>query len=113
MLTMPLAELRKRARRLERLLKGETDKASFEIIRENSQVGGGSLPLQNLPTWAVAVKPYKARVELLEEELRDQNPPIIARISDDQLVLDLRTIQEDELRTIAQGITQALQTIST
>jgi L-seryl-tRNA(Ser) seleniumtransferase len=112
MLTIPLAQLRKRARRLERLLKGETDKAFFEIIRENSQVGGGALPLQNLPTWAVAVKPYKARVEALEAELRNLDPPIIARISDDQLCLDLRTIQADELKTISQGITQALQKIS-
>jgi L-seryl-tRNA(Ser) seleniumtransferase len=113
MLTIPPAELRKRARRLERLLKGETERISIEIIRENSQVGGGSLPLQNLPTWAVAVKPHKVRIEALEAELRNQDPPIIARISDDQLILDLRTIQEDELRTIAQGMTQALQKIST
>jgi L-seryl-tRNA(Ser) seleniumtransferase len=112
MLTIPLEELRKRARRLERLLKGGTKGASIEMIMENSQVGGGSLPLQNLPTWAVAVKPHKARVELLEAELRNQEPPIIARISDDQLILDLRTIHEDELRTVSQGMTQALQKIT-
>jgi len=112
MLTIPLEELRKRARRLERLLKGETDKAIIAMISEHSQVGGGSLPLQNLPTWAVALKPHKARVEALEAELRNQAPPIIARISDDQLILDLRTIPADELRTVAQGITQALQKIS-
>jgi L-seryl-tRNA(Ser) seleniumtransferase len=112
MLTIPLAQLRKRARRLERLLKGGTKGASIEMISEHSQVGGGSLPLQNLPTWAVAFKPHKARVELLEAELRNQDPPIIARISDDQLILDLRTITADELRTVAQGITKALQKIS-
>jgi L-seryl-tRNA(Ser) seleniumtransferase len=113
MLTIPLAQLRKRTRRLERLLKRETEGAFIEIIPEHSQVGGGSLPLQNLPTWAVAVKPHKARVEALEAELRNQDPPIIARISDDRLILDLRTIQADELRTIAQGMAQALQKIST
>jgi L-seryl-tRNA(Ser) seleniumtransferase len=112
MLTIPLAQLRKRARRLERLLKGGTKGASIEMISEHSQVGGGSLPLQNLPTWAVAFKPHKARVELLEAELRNQDPPIIARISDDRLILDLRTIPADELRTVAQGITKALQKIS-
>jgi L-seryl-tRNA(Ser) seleniumtransferase len=113
MLTIPLEELRKRARRLERLLKGETNGASIEIIKENSQVGGGSLPLQNLPTWAVAVKPHKARVEALEAELRNQDPPIITRISDDRIILDPRTIHADELKTVAQGMTQALQKIST
>jgi L-seryl-tRNA(Ser) seleniumtransferase len=113
MLTIPLEELRKRARRLERLLKGETNRASIEMIKENSQVGGGSLPLQNLPTWAVAVKPHKARVEALEAELRNQDPPIVTRISDDQIILDPRTIHADELKTVAQGMTQALQKIST
>lgn len=112
MLTIPLEELRKRARRLERLLKGEMKEASIEVIKEKSQVGGGSLPLQNLSTWAVALKPHEARVELLEAELRHQDPPIIARISDDQLVLDLRTIQEGELKTVAQGMMRALQKIS-
>jgi L-seryl-tRNA(Ser) seleniumtransferase len=61
----------------------------------------------------VAVKPHKTRVETLEAELRNLDLPIIARISDDRLILDLRTIQADELRTIARGIAQALQKIST
>jgi L-seryl-tRNA(Ser) seleniumtransferase len=113
MLTIPSEDLRKWAKRLERLLKGATNRASIEMIKENSQVGGGSLPLQNLPTWAVAVKPHKARVEALEAELRNQDPPIVARISDDRIILDLRTIHADELRTVAQGMTQALQKIST
>jgi L-seryl-tRNA(Ser) seleniumtransferase len=112
MLTIPLTELRKQARHLDRLLKGEMKEAFIEIIPEHSQVGGGSLPLQNLPTWAVAVKPHKARVENLEAELRNLDPPIIARISDDRLNLDLRTIQADELRTITRGMAQALQKIS-
>jgi L-seryl-tRNA(Ser) seleniumtransferase len=112
MLTIPLTELRKQARHLDRLLKGEMKEAFIEIIPEHSQVGGGSLPLQNLPTWAVAVKPHKARVENLEAELRNLDPPIIARISDDRLILDLRTIQADELRTITRGMAQALQKIS-
>ena len=111
MLTIPLEELRKRARRLDRLLKRETQGAFIEMIQEYSQVGGGALPLQNLPTWAVAVKPHKARVEALETELRNQAPPIIARISDDQLILDLRTIQDDEFKLIARGIAQALTKI--
>ena len=113
MLTIPLAELRKQAKRLERLLKQETDSVSIELIRETSRVGGGALPLQDLPTWAVAVRPHHGSTDALEATLRDQNPPIIARISDDQLILDPRTIQADELETIAQGVRQALQKIST
>jgi L-seryl-tRNA(Ser) seleniumtransferase len=112
MLTIPLAQLRKRARRLERLLKRETEGALIEMLQATSQVGGGALPLQDLPTWAVAVRPHKARVETLEAELRNQAPPIIARIIDDQLVLDLRTIQDNEFLVIAHGIALALKKIS-
>ncbi len=111
MLTIPVALLRKRAGRLERLLKRETEGAFIEMVQEHSQVGGGALPLQNLPTWAVAIKPHQARVEALEAELRSQAPPIIARISDDQLILDLRTIQADEFPLIAHGMAQALTKI--
>jgi L-seryl-tRNA(Ser) seleniumtransferase len=111
MLTIPVALLRKRAGRLERLLKRETEGAFIEMVQEHSQVGGGALPLQNMPTWAVAVKPHQARVEALEAELRSQAPPIIARISDDQLILDLRTIQADEFPLIAHGMAQALTKI--
>ena len=112
MLTIPLAELRKQAKRLERLLKQETGGASIDLIRETSRVGGGALPLQDLPTWAVAVTPHRGSADALEATLRNQNPPIIARISDDQLILDPRTIQADELKTASQGIKQALQKIS-
>jgi len=112
MLTIPLAELRKRARRLQHLLEQETQGAVIEIIQATSQVGGGALPLQDLPTWAVAVKPKKASVEALEAALRNQAPPIIARISDDRLCLDLRTIQADEFSVVAHAMAQALRKIS-
>ncbi len=112
MLTTSPEQLRTRARRLARLLKQETGGAEIEVIRGHSQVGGGALPLQDLPTWAVAVRPQRASVETLETTLRKQNPPIIARIASDHLILDLRTIYDDEFRAIAHGMAQALKTIS-
>jgi L-seryl-tRNA(Ser) seleniumtransferase len=112
MLTIPLAQLRKRARRLQGLLKRDTTGASIEMIQETSQVGGGALPLQGIPSWALAVKPSRASVGTLEAALRDLDQPIIARIADDRLILDLRTIQDEEFQTIAQGMTVALEKIS-
>jgi L-seryl-tRNA(Ser) seleniumtransferase len=112
MLTISEEELRRQARRLQRLIKQETDKASIEMIREQSQVGGGALPLQAVPTWALAVKPLKATADALEAGLRRLEPPIVARIADDRLILDMRTIQEDELRSIARGMAVALKKLS-
>jgi L-seryl-tRNA(Ser) seleniumtransferase len=112
MLTIPLEELHKQARRLQRLIRQETDKAFVEMLKEESQVGGGALPLQAVPTWALAIKPRLASAEALEAELRRLEPPIVARIADDRLILDLRTIQEAEFRTVANGMALALKKIS-
>jgi len=112
MLTIPLVELRKRARRLERLLKNETKEAEIKLIREHSRVGGGAIPLQNLPTWALSIRPQRASVEALETELRNLNTPIIARIVNDRIILDIRTIHDNDFKTIVQGMALALTKIS-
>ena len=111
MLTLPPAHLRRKARRLERLLNQEIKDAQIGVISEQSRVGGGALPLQQIPTWAVAVRPDRASVESLETELRQFDPPIIARIANDQLILDVRTLQDDELQAIGHGIKEALRRI--
>ena len=69
-----------------------------EVIPGKSTVGGGSLPEETLPTWllALAVKHPNA----FTSRLRKADPPIIARIEDDRIVLDPRTVlkeQEEEL----------------
>ena len=112
MLTAPVEQIRKRAGRLQRLLKKKTDDAAIEVIKEQSQVGGGALPLQNLPTWALAVKPAKAPVEALEAALRNLDQPIIARIANDRLILDLRTIHDEEFAAVCRGMALALKKVS-
>ena len=65
-----------------------------EVIKAESTIGGGSLPGETLPTWLLQLKPKSAN-QLLKA-LREQKPPIIARIQDHSLVLDPRTVQENE-----------------
>jgi len=67
--------------------------AGLEIIAGQSVAGGGSTPDQSLPTWLLAL-PGDA-VEM-EGSLRAGSPPVIARIENDRLVLDLRTVLEAE-----------------
>ena len=112
MLTMPQSDLRRRARRLARRLKKQPLDAEITVVPEQSRVGGGALPLQTIPTWAIAIKPLKASVEALETELRGWHPPIIARIADDRVVMDLRTIRDDDLPTLAEGVQQTLARIN-
>lgn len=63
------------------------------IIPGESVIGGGSTPDQALPTWLVVVEGDAA---VLERELRKGDPAVVARVEDDRLILDLRTVFEDE-----------------
>jgi L-seryl-tRNA(Ser) seleniumtransferase len=69
-----------------------------ELIEGSSTVGGGSLPGETLPTWLVAIN--LRHPDKFLSLLRRSQPPIIARLEDDQVVLDPRTVlpdQEDQL----------------
>jgi L-seryl-tRNA(Ser) seleniumtransferase len=57
-----------------------------------SQMGSGSLPAQNLATTLVAIKPAKISAELLARRLRQNSTPIFARIQNDQVLFDPRTM---------------------
>src|SRR5579883_617176 len=66
---------------------------ALEILEGRSVAGGGSTPEQSISTWLLAV-PGNAAAR--EKELRASEPPIIGRIEDDRLVLDLRTVSPEE-----------------
>ena len=71
----------------------------ISIIDGNSTIGGGSTPGLNLPTRLLAIKIPGESPESTETRLRNFEPPVIARIETDRIVLDLRTVlpQQDEL----------------
>ena len=79
-----------------------------EVIPEQDQVGGGSVPTQLLPTWAVAVDPQSVTVDGLEERLRKHSDtPIVGRINHDRYLLDVRTLWEEDFAYIAQAVKEA------
>ena len=88
------------------------ERTTFSLKEDVSQVGGGALPLQELPTIVVAVKPAGFSVDGLEEILRKGNPPIISRISKEELILDMRTLLDEEIPLLAAGIENALAHIA-
>lgn len=113
MLTLDRGTLRRRARRLLRPF-ARMDKRGIEwALREDvSQVGGGSLPLQDLPTFVVALRPVGCPVNALEERLRKGDPPIVARISKDELILDMRTVSDEEIPLLVRGLARAIEEIA-
>ena len=83
MLLMDPAKIRDRAEKLAMQIPGA------EVIQGESLAGGGSTPDQTLPSWLIRMPGDASK---LEKRLRAGNPPIIARIEDDRVVLDLRTV---------------------
>ena len=78
------------------------------VVDGESAVGGGSAPGAHLPTRLVAIT---APAERLEAALRHQTPPLIARIDDGRVVIDLRTVEPDMDATVADLIAAAAATL--
>ena len=110
MLTCPLDRLERRAKRLRRQWKGKLAFFCQVTIKEEfSQVGGGALPLQRLPTWVMALRPMSTTVAKMEKRLRESNPPVIARVQEGEILLDLRTVAEGEEKELLDVLLQASQ----
>lgn len=78
------------------------------MVQTEDQVGGGSVPTQLIPTWAVAIDPGAMTVDQLEEKLRRRPLPIIGRISHEQYLLDARTLMERDFDYIAETAAEVL-----
>jgi L-seryl-tRNA(Ser) seleniumtransferase len=102
MIRAPAEEIRTRAERLVREVPG----ISAEVVRGESLIGGGSTPEQSLETWLAAVDSPDAGA--LDERLRSGEPPVIARIERDRLLLDLRTVFPEEETELAAALRRAL-----
>ncbi len=110
MLTYSHDELRKRAQKLSRKIRATIPRGVKIAVRNDvSQVGGGAYPVQLLPTSVVTLKPDHGSVHHLEEKLREDTPPIIARVSKEEVLLDVRTIGDDEGDLIVAGIERSLR----
>ena len=109
MLGLDIRKLKRRGNRLLKRLQEKVKKGVQFTLREDvSQVGGGALPLQELPTIILSVKSSDRSVNSLEQGLRKADPPIISRISKDELVFDMRTVFDEEIPILAAGIEKAL-----
>ncbi len=91
-------EIRKRVRAFGRRLRSrlESSALQFEIVEGQSAIGGGSAPTTHPQTTLIALTHAKLSAATLEESLRQARPPVIARIADGRVVLDLRTVAEAE-----------------
>jgi L-seryl-tRNA(Ser) seleniumtransferase len=104
-------ELEKRARAFAGALQSRLPQdAEISIVPGHSVVGGGSTPDQQLPARLIALRSRKYSAAQLEDRLRRpaDGTPVIARIADDVLVLDLRTVFPEEEKPLAEALAAAL-----
>jgi L-seryl-tRNA(Ser) seleniumtransferase len=80
-----------------------------EIVDGFSTIGGGSAPGSRLPTRLVALRLPADRVETA---LRAQHPPVIARIENNRVLLDLRTVPADRDRQLVETVAQAARSVA-
>jgi L-seryl-tRNA(Ser) seleniumtransferase len=71
-----------------------------------SVIGGGSTPEQPIPTCLIAIAPASAAA--FENRLRAHSPPVIARIENEKVLLDLRTVYSEEEQELLDALRAAL-----
>ncbi len=102
------AEINRRAGRLlRRIRKNLRHCCKLGLADIMSRVGGGAMPEQNLASRAVVLEPLAIKVSRLEVLLRQLEVPVIGRIEDDRLLLDMRTVADDEVALLADCLQQA------
>ena len=105
MICQPYSSIRKKAQRLARMI-GKPDTKAFTVDQTKgaSRVGGGALPLLELPTRLLRLNPKEMSTHFMGEWLKFYDPPIIVRLEQDNVLLDVRTIQDRELKIVSQAI---------
>jgi L-seryl-tRNA(Ser) seleniumtransferase len=108
MLVAGETELQARADAMARAITAAGDPARARVIRASAKVGGGALPLLELEGPACAVDPGEIGADELGRRLRASDPPVVGRTRDGWLLLDPRTLTDDEARLAAAAVVDAL-----
>lgn len=108
MITEPLDEVARRARSLARTIRSTDIPAKVDVVSCESQIGGGSLPMERIPSMAVAIRPKHESVAALEDQMRHLTVPMIPRTVNDTIMLDVRTIETEDFKLIAAELQELL-----
>jgi L-seryl-tRNA(Ser) seleniumtransferase len=111
MITTSLNDIKKRARRLQRELKKLGSPRLRVILMDlSSRVGGGALPMLNLPSKCLGIRIEGMSTNVLERFMREKTEvPVIGRIEADLFILDPRTIQDEEIPFIKNAFSDLFQ----
>jgi L-seryl-tRNA(Ser) seleniumtransferase len=95
-------DIRKRAQAVAERLR--TSRLSVELVAGESLVGGGAAPSAVLPTCLLALRSPALTAQDISARLRSFDPPIIARVEEERVLLDLRTVFPEQDQLVIQGL---------
>jgi L-seryl-tRNA(Ser) seleniumtransferase len=107
MIHAPIAEVRARADAFARALSVAAPGLRPALVESESAVGGGAAPTVGVPTVAVALDPGPAGPDRLAAALRAGSPPVVVRVAEDRLLVDLRTVRPDEEEALLAALAAA------
>jgi L-seryl-tRNA(Ser) seleniumtransferase len=107
MIAEPKASVARRAGQVARALRKDA-RVTAELADDVSYAGGGALPLEQIPTKVVRIRVNGLTATELARRLRARDPIVIARIADETLIVDPRTVAAHETSTLITAIRQAL-----
>ncbi len=109
MISAPEKALAAKARSLEaKIRKKAVPGLKTGRLSTGSRVGGGALPLESLKSFGVTLAHQSLSASGMEKVLRAASPPVIGRIEQDTFILDVRTIDKNEITLLADTIAGAL-----
>jgi L-seryl-tRNA(Ser) seleniumtransferase len=110
MFALSVAEVESRVKKALRTLKKQIPEAGeFSMVDGGSQVGSGSVPVQTIPTKLLMVKPAAISAESLARSLRHHQPAVFPRVQNDAVLLDFRTILEQEDKVVIEALIVGLR----
>ena len=109
LITKDLKEIEKNANALFNKIENLKNVADINIKDTLSQIGGGSLPAERIKSKSVTIMPKNISTQSLEAKLRAGKNPVVGRISEEKLILDMRTVLEDEIDILAQKLIDILK----
>ncbi len=104
MLTMQADVLEEKATYLESMVNEKIKTFNIKVVKGASEVGGGSMPLEKLPTYLLSVTHDVLSANKIINGLRDFDMPVIARVEDNKVLFDPRTLLEDEYVIVANAL---------
>lgn len=102
MITKTQEDVKKDARFLMRVLKQMDLPLEIHLTECESQIGGGSLPLERIPSAGLSIRPLEITTEMMEERLRSLPTPVIPRVVNGEILMDVRTMDRNDFRRMAE-----------